>query len=118
MSRMIDSAARPGDRLSGRRIGVDGFNLSLPKGSGIATYGRNLVAALRNEAAEAHLLYGPAARIGKNAFLNEVALNDAAGTTKAPGLFARETRHDGASSKLSQVKCGRDCWRRVRQCTP
>jgi glycosyltransferase involved in cell wall biosynthesis len=90
MSRMSDSAARPGDRLSGRRIGVDGFNLSLPKGSGIATYGRNLVAALRNEGAEAHLLYGPAARIGKNAFLNEVALNDAAGTTKAPGLFARE----------------------------
>lgn len=61
-----------------RRIGIDGFNLALRRGSGIATYGRNLATAVRALGHETHVLYGPEGRIGKNALLNEVALYDEA----------------------------------------
>ena len=62
-----------------RRICIDGFNLAMPKGSGIATYGRNLNLAIRNLGDESHTLYGPISFIGRNNILNEVALNDAPG---------------------------------------
>ena len=61
-----------------RRIGIDGFNLALRRGSGIATYGRNLGTAVRALGHETHVLYGPEGRIGKNRLLNEVALYDEA----------------------------------------
>lgn len=56
---------------------IDGFNLGLRKGSGIATYGRNLNAALQALGYETHILRGPPGRVGKNNLLNEVALEDA-----------------------------------------
>lgn len=40
-------------------ICVDGFNLALAKGSGIATYGRNLLGACRSLGFETQALYGP-----------------------------------------------------------
>jgi glycosyltransferase involved in cell wall biosynthesis len=63
--------------LSVARICIDGFNLSLAKGSGIATYARNLGGALRAIGYETQFLYGPPAGLGSNNLLNEVALYDA-----------------------------------------
>ena len=49
-------------------ICIDGFNLALPKGSGIATYGRNLLRAANALGMTTSVIYGPAARpIGDNA---------------------------------------------------
>ncbi|MDB5439797.1 MAG: hypothetical protein JWM33_2224 [Caulobacteraceae bacterium] len=59
-------------------ICIDGFNLSLRKGSGIATYGRNLNLALRDMGMKTHILYGPLAGRSRNNLLNQVALNDGA----------------------------------------
>lgn len=63
------------------RICVDAFNLSLTQGSGIATYGRNLLRGLRELGSETSLLYGPSARVSSNDLLNEIALVDAAETS-------------------------------------
>jgi glycosyltransferase involved in cell wall biosynthesis len=56
------------------RICIDAFNLDMPKGSGIATYARNLGLALKALGSETHLLHGPARGPGGNALLNEAAL--------------------------------------------
>ena len=56
---------------------IDGFNLALAKGSGIATYGRNLLHNLRDIGLETQVLYGPASARSKNDLLNEIALTDA-----------------------------------------
>src|SRR5580692_1961431 len=58
-------------------IGVDAFNISMPKGSGVATYGFNLNHSLRELGFETHLLYGPEQGPGKNALVNEMGLFDA-----------------------------------------
>ena len=72
-----------------RKVCVDGFNIAMPKGSGIATYGRNLIEGLAGIGLETQILYGPQGRMGRNALLNEVALSDAS-FPKAPGFVARE----------------------------
>jgi glycosyltransferase involved in cell wall biosynthesis len=60
-----------------RRICIDGFNLGKPKGSGIATYGRNLNVALRQLGYQTQILHGPQSSVGPNNLLNQVAINDA-----------------------------------------
>lgn len=58
-------------------ICIDGFNLALAKGSGIATYGRNLLQNVRAIGLGTEVLYGPPTpRRGDNV-LNEAALVDA-----------------------------------------
>ena len=47
------------------------------KGTGIATYARNLNSSLRALGNETHILYGPRSGLGRVALLNEVALVDA-----------------------------------------
>lgn len=69
-------------------ICIDGFNLALAKGSGIATYGRNLLINAQAIGMGTQVLYGPAAPYRKNPVLNEIALTDAA-TVKAPPFLAR-----------------------------
>ncbi|WP_339913556.1 glycosyltransferase family 1 protein [uncultured Brevundimonas sp.] len=56
---------------------IDGFNIALPKGSGIATYGRNLLSNLDAIGMETQVLYGPQANFSKRPILNEIALTDA-----------------------------------------
>ena len=56
---------------------VDGFNIALAKGSGIATYGRNLLSTLARLGMEGQVLYGPNARRSPSNVLNETALVDA-----------------------------------------
>ena len=58
-------------------ICIDGFNLSLPKGTGIATYGRNLLETARTSGFSTQVLYGPSAARSQNNLLNETALIDA-----------------------------------------
>lgn len=58
-------------------ICIDGFNLSLPKGTGIATYGRNLLDAAVSAGFSTQVLYGPSAPRNGNNVVNETALIDA-----------------------------------------
>ena len=71
-----------------RRIGIDAFNMALPKGSGIATYARNLNLALRDLGHSTHLLYGPINPLSKVNLLNEVSLFDAF-TPRASATWVR-----------------------------
>lgn len=59
------------------RICIDAMNIGLAKGSGIATYGRNLLHGLNDLGYESQVLYGPHYQHSKRALLNEVALIDA-----------------------------------------
>jgi len=58
--------------------------LSLSKGSGIATYGRNLGRALSGLGYETQVLYGPPEKPGGDNLLNEIALFDAPKTVPQP----------------------------------
>lgn len=59
------------------RIYIDGFNLSLEQGTGVATYARNLSSCLRDLGAEVGVLYGTrSSTISMNALLREIAFFD------------------------------------------
>jgi glycosyltransferase involved in cell wall biosynthesis len=53
---------------------VDGRDLSLAQGSGIATYGRNLLTTLSKLGVGTQVLYGPASPLSAEKVLNEIAL--------------------------------------------
>ena len=63
--------------MRAKSICVDGYNLSLPQGSGITTYGRNLLDAIDRMGFEGEVLYGPEVKPGRDNVLNEIALADA-----------------------------------------
>jgi len=65
---------------------IDGFNISLKRGSGVATYGRNLLSCLTALGYETQILYGPQRQLKINALLSEVSLFDA---SPVPPPFAR-----------------------------
>jgi glycosyltransferase involved in cell wall biosynthesis len=72
------------------RVCIDGFNLSLEKGSGIATYARTLHDGLAGLGFQTQLLLGPARAPGDNPLLNEIALSDGVPvkpTRKSVGRF-------------------------------
>ena len=56
---------------------IDGFNITLAKGSGIATYGRNLLSTIDSLGMSGQVLYGPAAKRSASNVVNEAALVDA-----------------------------------------
>lgn len=58
-------------------ICIDGFNLALAKGSGIATYGRNLLENVRAIGYGTEVLYGPSGGQKSQNVLNEAMLVDA-----------------------------------------
>ncbi|WP_024355246.1 glycosyltransferase family 4 protein [Brevundimonas naejangsanensis] len=58
------------------RICIDGFNLALRRGTGIATYGRNLLSNLQAIGFNTEVLYGPDAAQNATSLLNETALVD------------------------------------------
>ncbi|MBB5691151.1 glycosyltransferase family 4 protein [Roseomonas alkaliterrae] len=65
----------PSDRKP--RIFIDGYNLSLEQGTGVATYARNLSFSLRDLGAEVGVLYGTkASTLGRHALLREIAFFD------------------------------------------
>lgn len=58
------------------RVMVDGYNLALEKGTGIATYARNLSAQLSALGHQVDLMYGVRSSAGKNELLAEVSFFD------------------------------------------
>ena len=57
-------------------VAIDGYNLALPHGTGIARYGRNLLQALHNNGHETTIVYGLNARLPSNDKLAEVMLQE------------------------------------------
>jgi glycosyltransferase involved in cell wall biosynthesis len=55
---------------------IDGFNLNLEKGTGVATYARNLSHQLHNLGYQTNVLYGTRSAIGLNSLMNEIAFFD------------------------------------------
>ncbi|WP_298161033.1 glycosyltransferase family 1 protein [Brevundimonas sp.] len=64
------------DAKSRATICVDGFNIAMARGSGIATYGRNLLSTLGRLGMDGQVLYGPVARRSSSNVVNEAALVD------------------------------------------
>jgi glycosyltransferase involved in cell wall biosynthesis len=65
--------------MNKKRIMIDGYNLALEKGTGVATYSRNLSLELSKLGHKIDLLYGVRASVGKNQLLNEVNFFDVTG---------------------------------------
>ncbi|TWF57145.1 glycosyltransferase family 4 protein [Neorhizobium alkalisoli] len=62
--------------MSSTRIMIDGYNLALEKGTGVATYSRNLSLELSKLGHKIDLLYGVRASTGKHALMSEVNFFD------------------------------------------
>lgn len=68
--------------MTNHTIMIDGYNLGLEMGTGVATYARNLSYELHNLGYQAHVLYGGRAAPGIQDLLREIAFFDPnAGTT-------------------------------------
>lgn len=72
---------------------LDGMNLALKTGSGIATYGRTLLTALEAIGVETQVLYAPMAPIGRDPLLNEAII---AGDVVAPPSKIRRLKRISA----------------------
>ncbi len=62
--------------MSKPSIMIDGYNLALAKGTGIATYARNLSQQVSGLGHKVDILYGERNTVGKNAVLSEVGFFD------------------------------------------
>ncbi len=71
------SATSPASATRASILCVDGYNISMSRGTGIATYGRNLLSAARGLGYDTQVLYGPPRKRSKRSLLNETALADA-----------------------------------------
>lgn len=67
---------------------VDGFNLSMPHGTGIATYGHTLLQGIADLGAHGQVLYGPSVGRQRTAMMDEVAIVASANRSRKGG-FAR-----------------------------
>lgn len=56
------------------KLSIDAFNIALPHGTGVATYGRNLAQAARAGGNDVHLLFGSSRGHARVSLLNEIAL--------------------------------------------
>jgi glycosyltransferase involved in cell wall biosynthesis len=59
------------------RVAIDGYNLSLEKGTGVATYGRNLSHMLKGMGASVDILFGAPIKAKHDELLKEVMFFDA-----------------------------------------
>jgi glycosyltransferase involved in cell wall biosynthesis len=66
-----------GKPMTGPTLCIDGYNIAMTRGTGIATYGRNLLSAARGMGFDTQVLYGPPRKRSKRPLLNETALVDA-----------------------------------------
>ena len=94
--------------LRGRRMLIDGMNLGLREGTGVATYARELNAALRALGADTELLYDRGAR-ARDPVLREVQFYDPGG---GAGRLARLARRV-SPARLAALNPGRSV--RARQ---
>jgi glycosyltransferase involved in cell wall biosynthesis len=70
-------SASPPVAGTGPTLCIDGYNIAMTKGTGIATYGRNLLSTVRAMGYDTQVLYGPPRKRSKRPLLNETALVDA-----------------------------------------
>jgi glycosyltransferase involved in cell wall biosynthesis len=74
------------------RIYIDGFNLSLEQGTGVATYARNLSFALRDLGADVGVLYGaPTSTTSANSLMREIAFFDT--RTRKPSWLSQALKN-------------------------
>jgi glycosyltransferase involved in cell wall biosynthesis len=92
----------PGAELPKKTICIDAYNLAQAKGSGIATYARNLISALRNLEFRTEILYGPEQEPGRDNLLNEVRLFDAPPPPSSLRRLETYLRGFGRRSPLSR----------------
>jgi glycosyltransferase involved in cell wall biosynthesis len=91
------------DRTEGLTVCLDGFNLGLTLGTGIATYARNLNASIMQLGYGSNILYGPSHTFGNDDLANEVALVDA----HRPGprtSWIRQVLRDAARLRPDHVR--------------
>ena len=74
---------------------IDGYNLSLEKGTGVATYSRNLSYALKALGYDVSVLYGSKRASGKDPLIKEISFFDPASRQPAGPLrfinYCKET---------------------------
>lgn len=68
--------------MQSKRVMIDGYNLALEKGTGVATYARNLARELTNLDHKVDLLYGLRTDTGSDPLLNEINFFDTTQKTK------------------------------------
>lgn len=56
------------------KLSIDAFNIALPHGTGVATYGRNLAKAAGGQGNDVHVLFGSSRSHSRVSLLNEVAI--------------------------------------------
>lgn len=88
------------------RICIDGYNIALPRGTGIATYGRGLLEANRARGADCEILFGPAAPRSSSSVVNEAALIE---PQKPPQRLKRAQRLKRTFETFSS-QFGRSAW--------
>lgn len=82
-------------RMTRLSIGIDGFNLALPRGTGVATYGFGLAQAIRDMGHETLGVFG--VEIGKRADTHELVFYDNVGRERPPETRRQRrqrTRHE------------------------
>ena len=74
-------------------IAIDAFNISLPHGTGVATYGRSLARAANQLGHDIHVLFGSRQSRSRVSLLNEIALaeGDAESIGKRPSRWRAAT---------------------------
>lgn len=90
------------------RLLIDGYNLGLERGTGIATYARNLSYRAHGLGYEVSVLYGGRSTKSKDLLLNEISFFDAAKTSK-PGPIAmirwlKEWMTSPLNSQVREIK--------------
>jgi glycosyltransferase involved in cell wall biosynthesis len=65
-----------------RQVLIDGYNLGLERGTGVATYGRNLCRMIKSLGMKAGVLYGGNSTRSRSKLLSEIALIDSRGKPK------------------------------------
>lgn len=88
---------------------IDAYNIALPHGTGVATYGRGLAAAAHGLGQQVHLLFGAKAGHSKVPLLNEVALAEGE-TDKRTSVLA-----ELLPGRLAQAASGVVTTRKARQ---
>src|SRR5688572_7369446 len=85
----------------GRRpfVLIDAYNLGLEKGTGVATYGKNLSYSLRDLGCDVGVLYGGSFSAGRSALLREILFFDSQALTL--NLWQRARRSVRSSLSLS-----------------
>ncbi len=72
--------------MQNRRILIDGYNLGLETGTGVATYARNLTYCTHDLGFETDLLYGVRAAPGFRSLMREIAFFGKVPTPSPPRL--------------------------------